>query len=118
MIRIGSFAELIVPLDRDTFEASVENALRSGTRFRTEFRVVWPNETLHWIEARGAAAPGDATLWRGVMVDVTERKDAELALLNEKVTLATGPDHPSPHHAEHHTSPDKATSQHLEPYLA
>jgi signal transduction histidine kinase len=89
MIRIGSLTELIVAEDRTGFYQALEDALHAGTPFRIEFRVLWPEDGLHWIEARGAAAPGDAALWRGVMVDVTERKQAELALLNaEKLATA------------------------------
>jgi len=90
MIRIGSLSEVIVPLDRDVFENALNDALDTETPFRVEFRVVWPDEQLHWIEARGAATPGDAALWRGVMVDVTERKQAELALINTEKMAAAG----------------------------
>ena len=90
MIRIAALTEVIVPLDREGFEKALEDSMRAGAAFRLEFRVMWPNEELHWIEARGAATPGNAALWRGVMVDVTERKQAELALLNAEKMAAAG----------------------------
>ncbi|HEY9126468.1 MAG TPA: PAS domain-containing sensor histidine kinase, partial [Acidobacteriaceae bacterium] len=90
MARVSSLTELMAAEDREAFGQALEESLLTGVPFRNEFRVVWPDGGLHWIEARGAATPGDAALWRGVMVDVTERKQAELALLNaEKMAAAS-----------------------------
>jgi PAS domain S-box-containing protein len=81
---------LIVREDQASFEEALEKALCRGETFRVEFRVRWPNNELRWIEARGAATPGNAVVWRGVMVDVTERKNAELALIRSEKLAAIG----------------------------
>ncbi len=86
----GSLSDQIVIDDRVGFSQALEEALRTGEAFRTEFRVLRPDRELRWIEARGAAAPGNQTLWRGVMVDVTDRKSAELALLQSEKMAAAG----------------------------
>jgi signal transduction histidine kinase len=87
---LDSPASLVLPEDRACFERAMGDAMRTGKAFRIEFRVCWPNDELHWIEARGATLPGRAELWRGVMVDVTERKNAELALIRAEKLAAIG----------------------------
>jgi signal transduction histidine kinase len=87
---LDSPASLVLAEDRACFEQSMEEAMRTGRAFRVEFRTCWPNGELRWIEARGAAQPGKSELWRGVMVDVTERKNAELALIRSEKLAAIG----------------------------
>jgi PAS domain S-box-containing protein len=55
-----------------------------------EHRVCWPNGELHWLEMRGNRIPGKPCVWRGVTVDVTERKLAEAALIRVEKLAAMG----------------------------
>ncbi len=55
-----------------------------------EFRVIWPSGDLHYLEMRGTRVPGEAIVWRGVTVDITERKLAETALLRSEKLAAMG----------------------------
>jgi signal transduction histidine kinase len=51
--------------------------------------VLWPNGEVHWLEARGVQLASNPTLWRGATVDITERKQAEAALIrSEKLAVA------------------------------
>ena len=55
-----------------------------------EHRVPWPNGELHWLEMRGTRVPDKPCVWRGVTVDITERKLAEAALLRAEKLAAMG----------------------------
>jgi signal transduction histidine kinase len=79
---------LIVEEDRGQFEA----LRQTGTAkiFHAEYRVRWPNGEIHWLESRGTPSPLDAGIWRGVTIDVTDRKNAELALIRSEKLAAIG----------------------------
>ncbi len=55
-----------------------------------EHRVPWPNGELHYLEMRATRVAGAGCVWRGVTVDITERKLAELALLKQEKLAAMG----------------------------
>ena len=81
---------LILPEDRLRFELAFVQSFETGDMLHTEFRVLWPNGELHWLEARAGASPANPEIWRGVMVDITERKMAELALIQSEKLAAIG----------------------------
>jgi PAS domain S-box-containing protein len=67
------------------------------TRMRTatdpivfEHRVPWPDGELHWLEMRANRVTGPGCRWRGVTVDITERKLTEAALLRSEKLAAMG----------------------------
>ena len=43
----------IHPEDRDAVVASIKAAVEQGTEHHVEYRLVWPDGSIHWIEARG-----------------------------------------------------------------
>ncbi len=55
-----------------------------------EYRAQWPNGEVHWLEMRATRQPGEGCVWRGVTVDVTERKLAETTLLRQEKLAAMG----------------------------
>jgi len=66
--------------DRPATEARLRRSMEEGGTYATEFRVLWPDGTERWIEARGqfeCDAEGHAVRSYGVMLDLTERKGAE-----------------------------------------
>jgi PAS domain S-box-containing protein len=69
------------PDDRAEVEEQWTRALQERTSFSAEYRVVWPDGSIHWLASMGrvAAVPGsgDAQRLTGVMLDITERKHAE-----------------------------------------
>jgi PAS domain S-box-containing protein len=76
----GAFLELIHPEDRRAFEATVAEALGAEKPFQTEFRVVHPDGSIHWIAGRGQVFLdefGAPARMIGIGLDVTERKQAE-----------------------------------------
>jgi PAS domain S-box-containing protein len=82
--------EFIFPPDRHHLTEAVRIATETGQPLRIEFRVVWPNGEVHWVEARGTQVPGSPTLWRGVTFDITRRKTVESALIHSEKLAAVG----------------------------
>src|SRR5206468_2578546 len=49
---IEAFLALVCPDDRPAVEASLQDALRGAAYFRSDFRAVWPDGSLHWVGNR------------------------------------------------------------------
>jgi len=76
------WAKLIHPEDRARV---IEGAIQQlhGVPCNTEFRVIWPDGSLHWLFTKGNLirdAAGNPVRTVGVTMDITERKRAEAAL--------------------------------------
>ena len=75
--------KLIHPDDRERIQALMQESLERTHVWDTEFRVLWPDGSTHWLLGKGAVfldkngKPARAT---GVNLDITERKHAEAAL--------------------------------------
>ncbi|MCE9605491.1 MAG: PAS domain S-box protein [Planctomycetia bacterium] len=81
--RIEDSYHHIHPDDRASVRQVIESAMRNEAPDRTTYRVVWPDGSIHWVEAIGRVscdASGVHTQVTGVCVDITERKHAENAL--------------------------------------
>jgi signal transduction histidine kinase len=81
---------LVTEEDRDTVAKAFDQAIRSGEVLHIEFRVRWPNDEIHWLESRGTRSVSQAHIWRGVTVDITDRKNAEFALVRSEKLAAIG----------------------------
>jgi len=71
------------PDDRAQAKQEVRCILTQGIDFSMEYRILWPDGSLHWIASRSQVFNDDAGKpWRmiGVHKDITERKQAEEAL--------------------------------------
>jgi PAS domain S-box-containing protein len=76
------FASRVHPEDRSLTDQKRTESIRLGEHYETEYRVI-VNGEIRWFFARGQTAvnaKGEPSLFTGVIVDVTERKIAELAL--------------------------------------
>ena len=74
------FRRRVHPDDIDELERRNAWMLESDDNFHWEFRVVWPDGSVHWIEAVGgviARVEGRASRIIGTAVDITVRKLAE-----------------------------------------
>jgi PAS domain S-box-containing protein len=74
--------KLVHPDDRPRAEADVQHSMQTGKYF-TEFRVIWPDGSVHWLEARAYVFKDDQdrpVRIMGVNMDVTERKRIEETL--------------------------------------
>jgi PAS domain S-box-containing protein len=84
------WTKLLHPDDLPRAEEDVRRALQTGKYF-TEFRVIWPDGNVHWLEARANVfTDGHDKPVRimGVNMDVTERKQAEELLRQSERRLA------------------------------
>jgi two-component system cell cycle sensor histidine kinase/response regulator CckA len=80
---IDEWLQLIHPEDRERVLAEREQTRDGGDPCDSEFRVVWPDGSLHWLLAKGKLlrdSEGNPIRMVGVNMDITERKRAEAAL--------------------------------------
>src|SRR6516225_4625959 len=78
-----AFENLIHPDDRERIAALTQEMIRTGQPVEEEWRVVWPDGSVHWVAGRGQAVideSGEPARLLGVNLDVTERKQAAEAL--------------------------------------
>jgi PAS domain S-box-containing protein len=85
-----SLGDLIDEEDKPRFPALVQHMKTSQEPAVFEHRTTWPNGELHWLEMRATRVPGAGCIWRGVTVDITERKLAEATLLRQEKLAAMG----------------------------
>jgi len=88
---LKSFEERVFPDDLPTVKAEAREAMTSG-EFVCDFRVVWPDASLHWLHARAKVEfsnDGKPLRMVGVNMDVTERKLAEEAMLRSEARYRT-----------------------------
>lgn len=77
------FLECTHPDDRPQIQDAVSSALEQGTKYHEEFRIVWPDGSVHWVDAVGRAQyshDGRPECMDGVVSDINARKIMELAL--------------------------------------
>ena len=73
----------IHPDDRERVQAYIKEALEQAQAWKIEYRVVWPDGSVHWLLSKGAVfhdASGRPVRMMGVVLDITERKRTEEAL--------------------------------------
>ena len=80
--------ETVYPEDQPRMLSALQRSLDTGIDFVIEYRTVWPDGTLNWVDVRARAILGKyarVTALSGVTSDITERKQAEeqLRKLNE-----------------------------------
>jgi len=71
------------PEDRETVLGAQTRSLEEDLPYECEYRIVWPDGSIHFINSRGQVlrdASGQPTRLFGVLWDISERKQAELAL--------------------------------------
>jgi len=85
------FRNLVHPEDRESVLQAVENSLRTGAEYRSEYRAVLPDGQTRWIVGRGHVefkGDGKPVRMRGASVDITKRKEAELEAASQRMELA------------------------------
>lgn len=78
-----AWLNVIHPEDREASDRISAQAVRGEQKYDTEFRVVWPDGSIHWIKANGDIfrdENGAPLRMVGINYDITERKRAEMAL--------------------------------------
>ena len=79
---IQAFQEHVHPDDRPRVDHTIREGVRTGTGWDFECRIRRRDEALRWIAVRSAPVPGGpepSRRFRGIVMDITERKGAEMA---------------------------------------
>jgi PAS domain S-box-containing protein len=79
-MHLDEYRELVHPDDRERVTASVREAIEHKSAHQLEYRVSWPDGTVHWLEVRAKLLmdlEGNPWQLSGVCLDVTERKRIE-----------------------------------------
>ncbi len=82
-----NFLNAIHPDDRQMVVDAVNGCVKNDAIYNIEHRVVWPDETVHWLHESGNVvrdADGTPLSMLGVVQDVTNRRQAEEDLRHTK----------------------------------
>lgn len=87
---LAQFVYMVHPDDRAEVIARCERCAAEGTEFDMEFRVVWPDGSIHWLHDHGETFKdenGKPLYMTGACVEITSRKFAELQNQLQRETL-------------------------------
>ena len=85
-----AWRDRVHPDDIDRVERAVIHALETKTNFEAEYRVVYPDGSVHWLIGRGRGLynpSGQVIRMIGAVLDFTERKQAEAHIQRLNQTL-------------------------------
>lgn len=88
-----AFAACVYPEDREAITLAVEQARLDHQDYAHQFRVIWADGSIHWIEGKGKFfydADGREVRMLGTVVEISDRvnREAQLRLL-ESVVITT-----------------------------
>jgi diguanylate cyclase (GGDEF)-like protein/PAS domain S-box-containing protein len=78
-----SYEEITHPEDRDRVRRTIHQALTARNRFELQYRIIHADGTVRWVWERGTGirdARGEVVALEGIIEDITQRTEAELAL--------------------------------------
>jgi two-component system, LuxR family, sensor kinase FixL len=89
-ISFERFLNIVYEQDRLLFKFAVEKALNGNGNYDSEYRIMMPDGQIRWIHSRGRIEyNGDQPLrMLGVSIDITRRKQAELAVQQQRNELS------------------------------
>src|SRR5437762_5760370 len=82
---------VVHPEDRQLLRQQSEDALRTGREIENQYRVLLPDGRVRWVMRLGRAefdADGKPLRERGILMDISERKQAELEAASKRNDLA------------------------------
>ncbi|QLE44983.1 GAF domain-containing protein [Nostoc sp. C052] len=87
-----AWRDRVYPEDIHRVEQAVTTALATHTDFEAEYRVIYPDNSIHWLVGRGRGIyneAGQPVQMLGVILDISDRKRAEQAsILEERNRMA------------------------------
>ena len=89
-VRSDSFRSRIHPDDWQRAGAEVAQAIAAQSDIVQEYRIIWPDGTVHWIASRGRCycdADGRAARFEGIVQNIDMRRAAEEALLQHQAEI-------------------------------
>ncbi len=90
---VAGFERCVDPADVDRVLGVLEQSRLQHLNFEQEFRVIWPDGSVHWIEGKGKFFyndHGEAVRMIGTVTEITQRKakEAQLQLLESVVQFS------------------------------
>jgi PAS domain S-box-containing protein len=88
--RHADWADRVHPEDLPRIERELRRCMSQRLPYETEYRVLWPDRSVHWVASRGEFlynSQGEPRLMRGIVMDITDRKHAEEALRASQAEL-------------------------------
>ena len=79
----AAWEALLHPDDRERVLQRVAESFETGTSLEEDWRVVWPDRSIHWITGRWQVfkdAAGEPLRMMGINIDISDRKRVEEAL--------------------------------------
>jgi len=81
--RYETFLSYVHPEDRNFVNKSIMQAVHGGTEYDIEFRTLLPDGNIRWLASKGVVffnSSGEPARMPGIVIDITKRKQAEVAL--------------------------------------
>jgi PAS domain S-box-containing protein len=89
-VNFAKFLARVHPDDRAQVQRAVEKAMKNRAVYDTQYRIQLPDGRVRWIAARGRGQYVDESVnnMLGVLLDITERKQAEAEVQQHRQELA------------------------------
>jgi PAS domain S-box-containing protein len=84
------FFNLLHPEDQPIVHQAQIDTFEHDAEYAPEYRVIWADGTVRWLTSRGRLyrdAAGQPSLLTGIVLDITDRKQAEIDLANSERRL-------------------------------
>jgi PAS domain S-box-containing protein len=83
--------DLVIPEDRSSLNTTLHHSAATGEAWTWDGRVFLPSGQIKWIqgESQATQTATGSIVWDGILMDVTDRKQAEIDLLASKQFLQT-----------------------------
>ena len=81
----------VYPEDRELLRQAMARSLQNRNDYEVEFRIFWPDGSLHWVSSRGRVfcdSGGQPIQMVGVAMDVTQRRQLEQQQLEREALIA------------------------------
>jgi signal transduction histidine kinase/PAS domain-containing protein/ActR/RegA family two-component response regulator len=78
--QVEDYLQFVHPDDLDRVRINLGNNSHGESESGIEYRIVWPDGSIHWLEGRGDIfrnEQGEPELMAGICVDITQRKRTE-----------------------------------------
>jgi signal transduction histidine kinase len=75
------------PADRDEIKRTVQEALAANHELDMEYRTMQQDGEARWLAVRGRPDSGNSRQWLGVVLDITDRKQAQLQAEQDRTAL-------------------------------
>jgi PAS domain S-box-containing protein len=80
------FINAVHPEDRERVNTEVKRSLAENVGYDIEYRVIWPDDSIHWLAAKGRVLydeQGQALSFIGINRDITARKQQQERYTNQ-----------------------------------